>query len=552
MKKIYYIPVLVLSLLFASCGEEFLEQTNLYETYDIDFYNTPEDIEQALVAAYSCLNTDWGANNPTLVANLMSDDCFGGGGVADVGFHDIDGFTSTNEDLYLELWETLYRGIFRTNMIILRFEQAEYEDENARKQALGEAYFLRAYFNLKLAQLWGTFPLITDPAPVNTPKATPEKIFGQIASDLKFAIETMPSTPIGSISTDRLGHATKWAAEALMARAFLFYTGYYGAESISLPDGSAVSKAMVVTWLEDCMGNSGHGLISDFRNLWPYAYATGNYAYAANNNLSWIGEDGANIETMFAVKYSPYGGWNEPNKLSYSNQIVLYMSVRGQDLDPFGLGWGGGTCNPQLWDSYDDNDFRKKGSIIDVTDSEEGNASTDYLWGQWEAYHETGLWQKKYTAIKVPYTDASGTESLKGMFFTMYGSPDDYQLWNMQDEVLIRFADVLLMHSELTETATGMNQLRVRANLPEISYSLEALKKERRHELAFEGLRYYDLLRWGDAEDAFAEVSNVPVKNVSVDETYTAKYRPETGGFLIIPESQVTLSDGVLEQNPGW
>jgi hypothetical protein len=65
-------------------------------------------------------------------------------------------------------------------------------------------------------------------------------------------------------------------------------------------------------------------------------------------------------------------------------------------------------------------------------------------------------------------------------------------------------------------------------------------------------LRYFDLLRWHDAENAFAVATNIPVKNMNVDEIYTVTYRPETGGFLPIPISQVLLSNGVLIQNPGW
>jgi hypothetical protein len=82
--------------------------------------------------------------------------------------------------------------------------------------------------------------------------------------------------------------------------------------------------------------------------------------------------------------------------------------------------------------------------------------------------------------------------------------------------------------------------------------TLENIKNERRHELAFEGLRYFDLLRWHDAESAFAKVANIRVWNIGVEGTYTAVFKPETGGFLPIPESQVTLSDGVLTQTPGW
>ncbi len=130
----------------------------------------------------------------------------------------------------------------------------------------------------------------------------------------------------------------------------------------------------------------------------------------------------------------------------------------------------------------------------------------------------------------------------------------------MQDIVLIRFADVRLMHSELTETVNGINLVRERVGLTAIgSYTLDALKAERRYELAFEGLRYYDLLRWA-GKDNLNEVKTIleSQNGVSIINNGVASvksgvlFRPETGGFLQIPNSQVLLSDGVLEQNPGW
>ena len=133
------------------------------------------------------------------------------------------------------------------------------------------------------------------------------------------------------------------------------------------------------------------------------------------------------------------------------------------------------------------------------------------------------------------------------------------QLDNMQDIVLIRFADVLLMHSELTGTADGMNLVRSRVGLPAVGYSLDALKAERRFELAFEGSRYYDLLRWAgksnlsqvetilESENGLATINNgVPGTKQGID------FRTETGGFLQIPNREIQLSEGILVQNPGW
>jgi hypothetical protein len=551
MKKIKYILAFALSLIVMSCGDDFLDTKNLYEKLDVDFYSTPEEIQDALTAAYACLGLDAGNNNPILVSELMSDDRFGGGGTNDVGFKDIDAFTNSSEDRFLPLWRVTYYGIFRANMILKRFDQAQYTDENEKNQALGEVYFLRAFFYFRIAQFFGSGPLITDPAPLNLPKASAEELYGQIAFDLKTAIGLMPATPYTSIPVASLGHVTKWAAEGLMARVFLFYTGYYEQSELPLAGGGSVTKQEVIDWVDNCVSASSHGLIPDFRNLWPYSYSQVDYPYAADNDLHWIGEDGANIETVFAIKYSPYGGWNPPNRNSYSNQLTLYMGLRGamNSYIPFGQGWGGGPVNPQLLAAWDDEDLRKKASILDVTDPDEGEVSTSYTWNGDNNQQETGLYQKKYIPIQV----TMGSQK-KGMYYFIYGSPDNFQLWNMQDDILIRFADILLMGAELgsSHAQEYLDRVRTRVGLPSVTANLENIKLERRFELAFEGLRYFDLLRWHDAEAAFATEVDIHIKTLNVDTLYTASYRPETGGFLPIPESQVRLSNNVLTQNPGW
>jgi starch-binding outer membrane protein, SusD/RagB family len=381
MKNIKYLSVIIVMLLVSGCAENFLDQKNLYQKSDESYYKTPEDIDEALTGAYASLALDAGNNNPILVAELMSDDRFGGGGNNDDGFHSTDAFTLVDNDYYSGLFGSAWPGILRTNLILKRFDQAEYADETRRSQALGETYFLRAFFYFRLAQFFGPVPLKTEPVPENLPRATPEEMYGQIAQDLKNAIEFLPSVKFQSIPVTRLGHATKWAAEAMMARVFLFYTGYYNKSEIDLPDGGKVTKADVIAWLEDCINNSGHDLLPDFRNLWPYSKVD-SYPLVAKNGLKWAEEKGANYETVFAIKYSLNGGWNAPNKLSYSNQQVLYNGLRGQSHVPFGQGWGAGPVNPQLWESFENGDIRKLGSILNVNEAieEEGNMSVNYKW----------------------------------------------------------------------------------------------------------------------------------------------------------------------------
>ena len=350
-----------------------------------------------------------------------------------------------------------------------------------------------------------------------------------------------------------------------MARVFLFYTGYYEQTTLPTSDGGSISKAEVISWLEDVINKSGHGLLSDFRSLWPYSYLhedVDNYHYA--NDVDWAGD--GSMETVFAVKYSPGGDWSSTGRLSYSNQYCLFTSVRATEYPPFGAGWGIGTVNPQLRDSYEAGDPRRQATIIDNTDPNEGaiyddgdpDNGTGYDWGGWNCANETGLWNKKYNSIVQdlddPSTegeDESGDGTYAGMFYFIYGGTNNMQLWNMQDDIIIRFADVLLMHSELTETATGLNQVRSRVGLGTVGYSLEAIKAERRHELALEGLRYYDLLRWGDAQSVINAGNGVPIRTDNVETTYSVTFNPSRA-FVKFPESQIRLSGGRMEQTPGW
>ena len=171
-------------------------------------------------------------------------------------------------------------------------------------------------------------------------------------------------------------------------------------------------------------------------------------------------------------------------------------------------------------------------------------------WSIGKGDHNTGLMNMKYTTIQ-----HGGPDGIRGMFYYLYNMVhgDPMQLWAAQDFYYLRYSDVLLMHSELTETADGMNEVRARAGLDPVSYSLENLKKERLHEFAFEGIRWFDIVRWGDVESGNNYFTmDIPVNNSGAEQVYQVSYRPETKGLVPLPESEVRLSNGVYQQNPGW
>lgn len=556
MKKIIYI---ILPLLLMGC-EDFLDTESLVKKNTSNFPQTVEDASQALVGIYATLPFGFGgptAENPLLVSEILSDDRLGGGGDGDRKFQAYNVLMKTDENMLSTFWSQRYQGIFRANTLLSIVDNIKkWDSESQKNQLLGETLYLRAYSYFELCRMFGTVPLIITPDPVNNPRATPEELYARIASDLKEAIRIMSPATFGTSGAPELGHATKWAAEALMARVFLFYTGYYNKTEIPLTDGSTVKKQDVIAWLEDCINNSGHGLIDDFRNLWPYSneYTSPDYEYANSNNLKWAGESGGNKETIFALKFSIRGNWTN---IAHANAVICYFSLRSQPdytvVFPFGQGYGAATVSPVMfeeWQTKEPGDLRRDGSILDVDNPVE---KIEYTWGQGRQIEETGYWQKKYTAINHKKEDAS----IENFSVPMYGCTPNFQFDNTQDIIIIRFADILLMMAELKEDAAYINQIRKRAGLNDLpAYSLEKLQDERRWELAFEGHRYYDLLRWNIAGKALEKQHGAKIKNRGVDGTMDmkniAQRIKDTGGFMPVPQSQIDLSNGVLEQTPGW
>lgn len=566
MKKII-ITSLIMLVGLTSCNTDFLDQENLFEKDLNSFYQTPQDIEEAMSGVFNALYVGGVHSNEHVTANLLSDMMLAGGGPDDISAKNADAFIDPNVDTYRDLWGQNYKGIYRANAIIEAVENGDFsqhfdspaEAEVFKTQTLGEAYFMRAFFFFRGAKFFGGLPLITaTDTDRYLPRSTFSETFAQIASDLKKSIELFPATNQTAIPSSEYGHANKWVAEAYLGRVYLFYTGYMSniegqaTSDLPLTDGGAISQSDAAGYLQDCVSNSGYQLVSDFRNIWPYSYANqsaGNVVlpWADTEGLSWAGQDGhtptfgtGNNESMFVLRYSTTDwGWGQ----QYNNRIPLFFGIRDNSMVPFGQGWGWGPVNPTLWNSWDDADPRKLGSIINLGDANQGTGSYEADKGD----HETGYFNKKYTTIQ-----HDGGDGVKGMFYYLYDmvNGDPFQLWAAQDFIYMRYADVLLMHSEITNTDTGLNLVRARAGLAPVAYSLDAIKEERLHEFSFEGLRWFDILRWGDVNNAFD--GSVNVRNSGVDATYSVQYRPETKGLLPIPETEISLVGGVYEQNPGW
>ena len=551
--KIYFAAALS-ALMFVGC-DDFLDTEN-YTKKDTEIMPRSEaDIETLLAGCYSIMNANvYGKTEecPFFVFDIASDDRLGGGSTSNRGAQSADRLLKRDNQWMQETWKYRYDGIFRANSIFqLHDRVVSWTSEERKNHLLGETHFLRGFYYFNLVQLYGECPLTLKMEEEDLPKASADQLYSQIATDLKMAIEMM--APDSYQKTNTSTHATKWSAEALLARVFLFYTGYYEKETLPTVDGSPITKQQVIAWLEDCINNSGHGLLPDQRSLWPYTYAHCKkaYKYMEGVDAEWASDN--NKEVLFALSCGNNG--------NYANRIVEWYGLRktsdSKICYPFvPQGYSNGPVSRGLWDDWANDpdyagDYRREGSICD-----RAVEMPDYKGDPSKEVENSNLFAKKYAGTAAIAPDGS----IYRTYAAYFGAENHDQRGLTQNVIFIRFADVLLMHSELTETPDGMNQVRARAGLPALPYSLDNIIKERRYELCFEALRWNDLRRWHKVEEVMKTQEGQTIQNRGKDDKYVdftgdnsflERYKA-TGGFFNIPESQVNLSDGILLQNKGW
>ncbi len=564
MKKnfLYIVAAAACLLLIGGC-DDFLDTQSLTKKNTSNFPINETDAIQMVNGIYGVMNSNIKniTEDPFMLFDLASDDRLGGGSQSNTPAQAADRLMNSSISWLEPCWKYRYMGINRANSALATMDNVQsWSSDKMKGQLLCEAYFLRAFYYFNLAQVFGSVPLVLTTDPVNLPKSTPDEIYAQIASDLKAAIANGPSTKYPDFGE---GRVSRWAAEGLMARVWLFYTGFYKKSDLPLAEGGSVTKDQVVAWLEDCIQNSGFGLVSDQRNLWPYSnqWTAPDYPYASENGLKW--ETNENKEIMFAVKMGNAGYSDSHDEMRF-NRLPEYYGLRktSEDAFPFNTqGYSNGPVCETLWTDWGADpdyagDVRRVGSICDRRVE-----LPKYKGDSAKEVENTFLLGKKYVGCGA-YDHTTGTLYVAFSYF--YGGKNSKQEGQMQSLVWLRFADVLLMHSELTDGKviyngkSGLNAVRARAGLDDKAYSLDLLKKERRYELCCEAIRWNDLRRWGNVSEIVKNQVGNTITNEKATGTYAftvdfmKRYEETQGGFFKIPDSQVTLSEGVLEQNPGW
>jgi hypothetical protein len=277
--------------------------------------------------------------------------------------------------------------------------------------------------------------------------------------------------------------------------------------------------------------------------LWPAASLVANSEGQGwdTEKSTYAGDN--NSEVILAMNFTPTQDYNGNND---SNRWLVMMGVRGMSLAPYHYGWGACTVCPSYINKFESADQRTEASIINISKEGFTKLST-YAKALKDQREYTGYSVKKYTSLG--FADGSSANKEDGTAGFQETSPNSW--------VFVRYADVLLMAAELgsPNAQSYLDQVRSRAGLKSVSATKENIMNERATELAFEGIRYWDLLRQGidyAATQIAASEGDTKSGGTSDHVSYTREKIIATKGLCQIPTNQINLSNGTLKQNPGW
>lgn len=489
MKTYQFIFISIFISLFTGC-ENFLELSPISNANVQNYYKTSQDFENAMIGAYSTLRSNGVYRDYIqLVGDLRSDNTeMGTTASVRFNFYELSEFKDqVNNTINTAVWNDHYTGIRRVHEILANINVLGDSENTFKERIEGESRFLRALFYFNLVRVFGDVPLITGRiasveeayAMGRTPKS---EIYAQIIEDLTFAARVLPASVEGEE-----GRATEGAALALLGKAYLTVHDFDNAKNV----------------LAELIGLKRYELLENYGDLW----------IAAKKNHK---------ESIFDVQFR-----KEASTSTGSNFTERYTPYLYPYLSYYSTGGGYNIPTEDMINAYEEGDLRKDKSLR-------------------ESYVNTN---------DVVIDGLEGRHCIK--YFDMptqsQGSDDNWPV--------IRYADVCLMYAEaLNELSfeadglafTYLNEVRTRAGLPEKTFENPipalavnsqqefrlAIEQERRVELAFEGHRWFDLVRTGRAIEVLNPKVEADIKEYQL--------------VLPIPQTQVDINPEHIKQNPGY
>ncbi len=541
---------LLVLVMFTTCSEEYLDIKPQGVVTIGSFYTQEEHADNAVTAIYSTFLhvAAWDRDLLMACGDISSDDTEAGGEYVNEtpDFENFNRLTPLNTDRQLEnSYGAPFRGIYFANLAIEKIEGIPETDPDADlaklDQRVGEAKFLRGLNYFYLTMVFGGVPKVDHVLAASEyyqPRASIKEIYEMIELDLLEAIDVLPER--SQLNASDIGRATKGAAKALLSRLYLFESSY----ATNYP-GDERFAGMEVRWEEaldyaEQVIESGEyrlvGIDGETYNTWRGNVDGFRYIFTSDGDNS----EEAVFEIQCISEGLPYG---EARGSSYANWTAArrFVDTAGNYRDT--QYWGLNIPNQNLVDAFEDGDPRYEttiaaegeGDTIEIAQGERHPISFDKC--------VTGYYCRKY--------ETSGAENLDvAAGGVWHGSPLNVKLFRYA-EVYLNAAEAAFMLNDEETALEYINMVRTRArmcgttgvpaNLTSITF--DQIVNERRVELAVEGHRFFDLVRWDLA---------VTYLTGTTHDGYPIAFESPKNDFFPLPQDEINASKGTLEQNPGW
>ncbi|PQV51525.1 putative outer membrane starch-binding protein [Jejuia pallidilutea] len=510
MKKIIF---LLIAIAFTGCSDDFLDRDSLTAISESNFWKTEKDAQLGLNGIYDVLQDPimYGGSlnglHGTAVFDVFSDNSYNFYKGNGPGFY-MEGNIDPNHFYFNFYWTACYRGIGRANVALENIEAMPESviSQDKKDEYLAQALFLRSLFYTKIAIYFQNAPLVLNVQTLDeayVPKNSYEEIKDQIIADLIKAASALPVR----YPENQYGYATKGAALGLLARFYMYNKEY--------------QKALDAT--TEILG-LGYSLNPSYAQLFTEQGEFSNEIIFSVRFVEGVSDNTENFSATFS-------GIPKVDDQPMPNLVDDYYNIDGLPISVSPL------FNPAK--EQENRDPRLNASVyfkgdiflVDINRPFRGNTATTYA-------------RKKYIR-NANYPNGTRASRPGG-----------------QDFIVMRYAEVLLMRAEalvelnqLSEVSALVNQVRARVNMPTVE-SVEGtglsqdelrdiVRHERRVELAMEGLRFFDLKRWGEVEQAYQRLiaDNVP--------GYNPSYRGVKSETFPIPQNEIDANNN-LTQNTGW
>ena len=558
MKKfIYGLAALAGMACLSSCNDFLTEEPRGTENLDT-YFSTPEEVESYVGGCYFQLakgGSWWEVYNMWLISDMTTDDLWDGNTTQTDSYQQVTHFQPTgyNNGEIQNFWRARYNGIATCNLGLERIPDAPI-DEELKKLRLAEIRFLRAFFYFDLVRNFGGVPLMTvyGSTGVGVARSSQDEVYDFVESELKLAAADLPER--SRQASSEIGRATKGAALGILGKVQLYRAKWSEAKET----------------LKGIIDSNEYRLLDNFGDVWSVKH----------NNSE---------ESLFETQQM-YGG----DTYNLGGSLTIVTGCR----NGIGDGWSWGQPTSDLENAFiaagdterlrwtiiktmcreiaGENQFQKfvsnNSQVCKVSDAMYQDYIEKFGWTSSDYYNGYLIDPKQHKSARI----------IRKYFVPLEDRPEIYNTDKIPlNHRILRYADVLLMYAEAcvetgdnSQAQWGLNEVRRRVNLPDVNSTgtalRDAIRAERRLELAHEQCRLYDLRRWdgpdgkkmmcsimgpngsfvkynmGDNADMYEKWNQVEPSNKGIN------FREDRDLLYPIPNYEIEHSNGVITQNPGW